>query len=571
MNDAEKLREDILDIERSRNRERELRHQLEGLLDGFRRLTLAWDTNEIFETLIEILHPLLEFQDAVILQCVESSSIFRPIAGRSSLFNETQWIPGKLFQRVQNGNSVAIFDINVIDEWQQQSPHLRANIFSALHIPLKGPRPAMLICTHSRQGAFTRQHLRLAEQISPLASQALLAIENHELRLQHMQIEQEEAAARERAALLKQATQLLGMGVALLDENGTLVDASETLTMMLATWKSPNHWWQQATQTFQFPSIGMCPNCAKAAYSGKVFVDLNAPNGKRTVLEVTFAGHAHHVGQTTEGHMLIIADITRWICAEEALKRLNEEIITTRDEALQANKAKSVFLANMSHELRTPLNAIIGYSELLTESFLEANTQTDDIEDLKRITAASNHLVSVINNILDLSKIEADRMDVFLESVFIEDVISALQSTVIPQMAANNNQFVVKLDSNLSMVYADEMKLRQTLINLVSNAAKFTEHGNIELCVTRKDNHWILFKVSDNGIGMSPEVLKNVFEPFTQADTSSTRKYGGTGLGLSISRHFAKLMGGTLSASSYLGEGSTFTLMLPIYQTKNHS
>jgi len=229
------------------------------------------------------------------------------------------------------------------------------------------------------------------------------------------------------------------------------------------------------------------------------------------------------------------------------------------------NRSKSQFLANMSHELRTPLNAIIGYSEMLEEDAQAAGQQTA-VEDLKKIQGAGKHLLSLINEILDLSKIEAGRMDLHIEPFDIRSLVEDVTATIQSLAAKNRNQFIVECDDAIGEMQADVTKLRQTLFNLIGNACKFTEDGRIILQVElgRRDGQdGVLFRVSDTGIGMTAEQMEKVFEPFVQADTSTTRKYGGTGLGLAISRRFCQMMGGDIHVESVSGEGSSFMVWLP--------
>ncbi|HZO29912.1 MAG TPA: GAF domain-containing protein [Chloroflexota bacterium] len=232
-------------------------------------------------------------------------------------------------------------------------------------------------------------------------------------------------------------------------------------------------------------------------------------------------------------------------------------------QALQeASQHKSQFLANMSHELRTPLNAIIGYSEMLQE---EAEDLDSDafLPDLQRINGAGKHLLSLINDILDLSKIEAGRMDLFLETFSVHGLVQEVEAIVRPLVEKNSNALVVSCADDLGTMQADQTKVRQTLFNLLSNAAKFTDHGTITLTVEREADDWLTFAVADTGIGMTDEQLGRLFEAFSQAEASTRSKYGGTGLGLAISRHFCRLMGGDLTVESMYGEGSTFTVRLP--------
>ncbi len=233
--------------------------------------------------------------------------------------------------------------------------------------------------------------------------------------------------------------------------------------------------------------------------------------------------------------------------------------------AESANLSKSQFLANMSHELRTPLNAIIGYSEMLTEEIEEAEEATY-LDDLKKILAAAKHLLGLINDILDISKIEAGKMELAPETFELSTLIDEVVSTIRPLVEKKANHLTVKRPTRLGVMHTDMVKLRQMLLNLLSNSAKFTEHGNICFEIQRhhaEHGERITFSVADNGIGMTTEQQKKLFQPFTQADASTTRRYGGTGLGLAITRKFADMMGGTISVDSEFGQGSLLTISLP--------
>ncbi|NND96603.1 MAG: response regulator, partial [Pirellulaceae bacterium] len=243
----------------------------------------------------------------------------------------------------------------------------------------------------------------------------------------------------------------------------------------------------------------------------------------------------------------------------------NEELIELKDKAEEASVAKSQFLANMSHELRTPMNAIIGYSELLEEELVDAQ-QESFVPDLKKIRSSGQHLLSLINDILDVSKIEAGKMEVFAEEISLNALVRDVDTTVRPLMATNNNEFHLRCDSQLGQMHSDQSKIRQCLLNLLSNAAKFTRDGRISLHVQRAhrdDREWVDFEVRDTGIGMTPEQLSIVFEAFSQAEGSTTRRFGGTGLGLTITNCFASMLQGKLNVESVLGEGTGFTLSLP--------
>jgi signal transduction histidine kinase len=233
----------------------------------------------------------------------------------------------------------------------------------------------------------------------------------------------------------------------------------------------------------------------------------------------------------------------------------------TQQQAEAATQAKSEFLASMSHELRTPLNAIILYSELLQEEAVDAQ-RPETLPDLQRINAAGNHLLELINGILDLSKIEAGKMTLSVEEFPVATLVRQVVDTVRPLVEQHGNRVVVQCD-DAGMMRADLMKTRQILLNLLGNAAKFTRAGTISIDV-RRTSESIEFTVADTGIGMTAEQTATIFEPFTQADVATSRRYGGTGLGLAIVSRFCALMGGAVSVRSERGVGSRFAVMLPI-------
>ncbi len=272
-------------------------------------------------------------------------------------------------------------------------------------------------------------------------------------------------------------------------------------------------------------------------------------------VEVEVSANKIYYGQRT-AISAVVRDITE-------RKQVERELYQAKVTAELANKSKSQFLANMSHELRTPLNAIIGYSEILQEEAEELEPEELNA-DLGKIEAAGRHLLGLINDILDLSKIEAGKMELYLESFEVPVALQEVVFTVQPLLQKNENQLQVDCEPEIGEMYADVTKVRQILLNLLGNACKFTHQGTIFLRVFQKEGEMMVFEVRDTGIGMTPEQLEKLFQPFTQADTSTTRKYGGTGLGLAIAKQFCHMMGGEITVDSEVGKGSTFTIHLPV-------
>ncbi len=248
---------------------------------------------------------------------------------------------------------------------------------------------------------------------------------------------------------------------------------------------------------------------------------------------------------------------------ENVLKR-TRQLAQARDDALASNKSKDAFLATMSHELRTPLNIILGYSELLTEIAKEDGSKKI-VPDLSKIRSAAQHQLGLINSILDISKIEEGKLEIHAIEFDVEKLIDEINSAAKPLVAKNENSFEINCMHGIGMMYSDNVRIRQILLNLISNAAKFTDKGKIALNVSKdSDSAEMTFEIQDTGVGIEESYMDDLFKKFTQADSSTTRKYGGSGLGLSISMQLAKQLGGNIMVNSEIGKGSVFTVKLPM-------
>ena len=271
------------------------------------------------------------------------------------------------------------------------------------------------------------------------------------------------------------------------------------------------------------------------------------------------------VGGLREINLRFQRELERRVQTEQELRQHQAELTVAKNKAEAANRAKSSFLANMSHELRTPLSAIIGYTELIHEESLAAG-YIRIVPRLENIGIAANQLLALISNVLDLSKIEAGKMELDWEAVDLAKLVQEVVTTITPLMTLQENQLVVENKATTPVIMADLTKLRQILLNLLNNAAKFTEDGVVTLVVeeeTAVSPPHFTFTISDTGIGMTPGQLDELFQPFQQADSSFTRKFEGTGLGLAISQCLAQMMGGSITVQSQAGVGSQFTLILP--------
>ena len=373
----------------------------------------------------------------------------------------------------------------------------------------------------------------------------------------------------ERARLQRDAQaqrQLLDDAIACINEGFVLYDAQDRLVLCnanfvqrqpeLADLMTPGTPFQAVIEAAAARHLVDPGPDGMAAWVAERMRRHHDPHG---TMEYRFVDRWVQVGErhtSDGGTVAIYSDITE-------MKRRQNELEAARQEAVRASQVKSEFLANISHELRTPLNAIIGYSQLLQEDAADTG-QEASLTDLRKIENAGQHLLGLINGILDLAKIEAGRMEAFIEPVDVVALTHEVRLMVEPLAARKANALVVDCPAELGTISSDVTKLKQSLLNLLSNACKFTERGTVSLTVRRQDPALISFAVADTGIGMTEAQLGRLFQAFVQADSSTTRQFGGTGLGLAITRSFAQVLGGDVSVTSRPGEGAVFRLLLPV-------
>lgn len=544
-----------IDLKVAQEHHRIVATQSEQLFTGLKIISESHQVDELFSGMLAVLREVLRFDEAFIL-VFGSEGKPNVVASTHPDLEGIRWLGGSFTRRVLSGKTLALFDISSKHDWQGVAPELRSRFSAALHVPLVSPRsPAMLVCLHAERGFFTAKHSTLANRYVGLASQAVQNAE-HATELEATVVARTEALRLERDFAL-QLTMSMAQGLVTTDTTNT-----------------------QGQITLVNPAFIELSGWPADALIGRVLSDLlldtdSQPEDPRdchdrdtrecllrcsdgsTVL--VMLSTAPRRSASSDGAIHVFTDLHKRQEIQAALE-------LARDAAEANSQAKSMFLANMSHELRTPLNAIIGYCELLLEEATDRDDSTTSI-DLQRIHTSSRLLLELIGNVLDLSKIEAGKLEFFLENVSIPDVCSDALTSVEPVAEANNNTLCCTTQGNLPTLHADRTKLRQILTNLLSNACKFTLHGDVELHVgaeiDARGNDELTFSIRDTGIGMTPEQVASIFEPFIQADAAPTRRYAGTGLGLTISRHFTEMMGGTLEAASVPGQGTIFTVRLP--------
>ena len=548
---VEKLHELRIDLERTHERSRVAALQSDQLLAGIEVMNEARRVDDLFRGMLDVLRGALGFDEAFLITFPPGLEP-RVVAATDPRLLDLRWIPGPFTARALTGRPLALYDVERNAEWSAVDGGLRGRVRSALHVPLRSERSqALLICGHHERGFFTAERIALARRFAGLASQALHNAEHHR-ELEERVAERTAALAYERD-FAQQITMSMAQGLVTTDAAGLITLANPAFAAMVGG--------------------------TSAALLGRPLVDLlhepggaplaapPAPGSRELLLRRLDAEPALVLLSTSyRSAGARVSEVIHVLTDLRERQRMELALARARDAAEGANRAKSHFLANMSHELRTPLNAILGFCELLLDEADDAGDQRL-AADLRKIHGASQLLLELIGNILDLSKIEAGRMELHRERVDVAELIGQLAATVAPLAARQHNRLEIDLAPDLPSLDTDALRLRQILLNLLSNACKFTERGRIDLRVAREldlaGRPWARIEVRDTGIGMTEEQCRLAFQPFTQVDDSPTRRHGGTGLGLPLARRFAELLGGAVEVKSEVGVGTAFTLRLP--------
>ena len=373
-------------------------------------------------------------------------------------------------------------------------------------------------------------------------------------------------------AALRTVLETLPVGVLIAEASGKIVDHNSRVEQILGHGVMPTRSGEGPARWIGFHEDGrpvsptdwpLIKVVRQGEHQAELEVEYQRGDGRRSWISFAGAPMREADGRLLGG-VVVVSDI-------DARKRSEHLLAAAKAAAEEANLAKSTFIANMSHELRTPLSAIIGYSEMMLEDFEDAGDAAGSASDMRKIEGNARHLLGLINDVLDLSKVESGKMEVYTESFDTEVMLRDVASTVTSLIEKKNNRLVIEVAPDLGSMRSDVTKVRQVLLNLLGNAAKFTEGGTIELAAWRErgsEPEMIWFRVSDTGIGMTQEQRARLFQRFMQADSSTTRRFGGTGLGLSLTRALSEMLGGTIRVDSEPGQGSSFTVSLPaIYRS----
>ncbi|MCA9995315.1 MAG: response regulator [Anaerolineales bacterium] len=535
------------------------------LLKGLRDLPETLDLEQLWEGIIEVLQPVLRFEQACALMVDENGRLC-PVVATIPLLKRAIWEPQDYFQFILSGQTEAAADTAQIPEWQTQSEALRQTAVSALHVSLQiGDKNAMLLCTHSRRGYFQQKHTILARRFAVTVAQALRNAELYTaLKAERDKLEERVA---ERTAQLQdqrdfamQVMTTMGQGLVVINTDGGFEFVNAACARMLGMESADliGKTIMDVTHNNYHTLLRQVRSKSRRGETSTYEVALKRQSGEPLQTLITETPRMQD-GQVA-GTIAVITDLTEQIKTQKEMERAKEM-------AEQAAQAKADFMASMSHEIRTPLNAVIGLTGLLLDTEL-TEEQRDYAETARR---SGNALLVIINDILDFSKIEAGKLELEKQPFSLERCLEESISLVAQDAREKRLKVAFDIDTDVpSLIEGDVTRVLQVLVNLLSNAIKFTEHGQIFSWVTGKrldsSRFELHFRVKDTGIGIPGDRIPHLFQPFSQVDASTTRKYGGTGLGLAICDRLVALMGGKIWAESRLGQGSTFHFTIQVNQ-----
>ncbi|PSU34678.1 PAS domain-containing hybrid sensor histidine kinase/response regulator [Photobacterium lutimaris] len=545
--ESEKLQETLLDLLRTREREKQLRDENTAILAGIAAMAGANNKRQVFNSLLSVLRKYIGFEHALVLTREDETAPLQELVTTCRFFESSIWPIGNTFIRSMNGDSIALYDPSQVYEFKELSPEMIPFCQSVLLTGVKvSSGDALLLFFHSEKGQFTPNCRRVLERFRPLLERAIIDIDYRE-RLQ---------------SLVTARTQELT------HSQQRFKDFAKTV----------GDWFWEVDPEYRFTYISS-PNLTNHTVDSNCILDIfGDAKTNRDQLQAIFENKIAFEDlewqlPDDEGGLWISLSGTPYFNKQGQLlgyrgtakditsrKQQIEEIKQAKRQAEDANKAKSEFLAMMSHEIRTPLNAVLGLLDMLGDSGLGQKQQGW----INQMDQSAQLLLTIINDILDLSRIESTSFELFNSKLCLSDCIDL----VITQLQDQAKKKGITLSSSINgevpeQIIGDKNRISQVLFNLVGNAIKFTDEGSVSVDVTRTHNK-VFLKISDTGIGISPDAQKQLFKPFKQADGSITRKFGGTGLGLAISLHLIKKMQGEIQLESQLGVGSCFTVILPL-------